>query len=138
MVASYTCHTNFYRNVYALVPDRSVTGLVLPLCVGVVLGVVCTADTHGRADWLPLGPWLAWHRLPGLPPRDQGVVRLEQSQHGGLCCGSRSGCGMMDPELGEGFVCRTGFLGTTLCVLATLPGRYWCVAGLESLLPRTT
>ncbi|KAK3488087.1 uncharacterized protein B0T23DRAFT_221921 [Neurospora hispaniola] len=111
----------------ALVPDRSVTGLVLPL-VCLVCWVWYVSARLGRLA--SLAPWPA--------ARDQGGVRLELSQHGGLCCGSRSGCGMMDPELGEGFVCRTGLQGATLCVLATLPGRYWYVSDFESLLPRST
>lgn len=47
----------------AFVPDRSVTGLVLPL-VCLVCWVWCVWR-HGWADWLP------W--LPGLPPETRGV-----------------------------------------------------------------
>lgn len=85
-----------------------------PFRVSGSLGVVCV-DTAGQIGW----PGALATGSLACRPRDQGGVRLELSQHGGLCCGSRSGCGMMDhPELAEGFVCRTGLLGATLCVLA--------------------
>ncbi|KHE88521.1 hypothetical protein GE21DRAFT_1279998 [Neurospora crassa] len=127
MGSSRKPHANLYRK--ACTRTRQVGNRLGPASgVSGLLGVVCVSARLGRLA--SLAPWPA--------ARDQGGVRLELSQHGGLCCGSRSGCGMMDPELGEGFVCRTGLQGATLCVLATLPGRYWYVSDFESLLPRST
>lgn len=96
MGSSRESHANLYRN--ACIRTRQVGNRLGPASgVSGLLGVVCVAARLGRLA--SLAPWPA--------ARDQGGVRLELSQHGGLCCGSRNGCGMMDPELGEGLVCRT-------------------------------